>query len=343
MMAAKITLVILCLALSYGVPAKAQENFFSGKTIRIVVGSSPGGGYDYWARLLARYMSKYIRGNPEVVVQNMPGAGSLTATNYIYSVAKADGLTLGMPNQAVYMGQIVGDKEARFDIQKFNWIGSPDRNPNILYIRADTPYKSMDDVIKGKIAPKCGGSGREGSRLIFALDYLVGAKFDVVLGYQGGSQTDLAVERGEVVCRSVGLGAHFSREPFTLWHSKDFDRHLVQTGRKRDDRASDTPTLYELMDRYRTPEIGRQLATVLTAGENFGHPMIAPPGVSADRIKLLREAYANTVKDPALIANIKKQEYDFDPVAGEELQTLAKTVVNQPPQVIERLKQILGN
>jgi hypothetical protein len=163
------------------------------------------------------------------------------------------------------------------------------------------------------------------------------------LGYQGGSQTDLAIERGEVVCRSMGLGAHFSRQPFTLWHSKDFDRHLVQTGRRRDDRALDTPTLYELMDRYKTAELGRQLATVLTAGEDFGHPVIAPPGIPADRVKLLREAYANTLKDPALIADIKKQEYDFDPVSGEELQALAKTVINQPPQVIERLKKILGN
>jgi tripartite-type tricarboxylate transporter receptor subunit TctC len=106
-----------------------------------MVGSSPGGAYDYWARLLARHMVKYIRGSPEVVVQNMPGGGSLVATNYIYSVAKADGLTLGMPNQSVYMAQVVGDKEARFDAQKRNWIGSPARNPTVLYIRADTPYK----------------------------------------------------------------------------------------------------------------------------------------------------------------------------------------------------------
>jgi tripartite-type tricarboxylate transporter receptor subunit TctC len=288
-------------------------------------------------------MSKYIHGNPEVVVQNMPGGGSLVATNYVYNVAKPDGLTLGMPNQLVYMGQLVGDKEARFDVQKLNWIGSPDRNPTVLYIRADSPYKTMDDVIKAKTPPKCGGSGRDSASVILALEDLIGAKFEVVLGYQGGSQTDLAVERGEVVCRSMGLGAHFSRQPFTLWHSKDFDRHLMQTGRKRDDRAPDTPTLYELLDRYKATELGRQLATVITAGENFGHPMNAPPGLPADRVKLLREAYANTVKDPALVADIKKQEYDFDPVSGEELQTLARTVVNQPPQVIERLKKILGN
>ena len=333
----------LFLALFCFVPANAQDNFFAGKTIRIVVGSSPGGGYDYWARLLARHMPKYIHGNPEVVVQNMPGGGSLVATNYVYNVAKPDGLTLGMPNQLVYMGQLVSDKEARFDVQKLNWIGSPDRNPTVLYIRADSPYKTMDDVIKAKTPPKCGGSGRDSASVILALEDLIGARFEVVLGYQGGSQTDLAVERGEVVCRSMGLGAHFSRQPFTLWHSKDFDRHLMQTGRKRDDRSPDTPTLYELLDRYKTAELGRQLATVITAGENFGHPMNAPPGLPADRVKLLREAYANTVKDPALIADIKKQEYDFDPVSGEELQTLAKTVVNQPPQVIERLKKILGN
>jgi tripartite-type tricarboxylate transporter receptor subunit TctC len=273
----------------------------------------------------------------------MPGGGSLVATNYVYSVAKPDGLTVGMPNQLVYMGQVVGDKEARFDIQKFNWIGSPDRNPTVLFIRADTPYKSIDDVIKAKIPPKCGGSGRDSSSMIFALEDLVGAKFEVVLGYQGGSQTDLAIERGEVVCRSMGLGAHFSRQPFTLWHRKDFDRHLVQTGRKRDDRASDAPTIYELMDRYKTPDLGRRLAGVLTAGEDFGHPMMAPPGVPTERVKLLRDAYAKTLKDPELSADVKKQEYDFDPVSGEELQTLAKTVVNQPAQVIERLKKILGN
>ena len=339
----KLVISIAFLMLSYRDPANAQDNFFAGKTIRIVVGSSAGGGYDYWARVLARHMSKYISGNPEFVVQNMPGGSSLMATNYVYSVAKPDGLTLGMPNQLIFMGQVIGDKEARFDVQKFNWIGSPDRNTTVMYMRADTPYKSMDDVIKAKTPPKCGGSGRDSSSVIFALEELIGAKFDVVLGYQGGNQTDLAVERGEVVCRTMVLGVHFNRQPFTQWHEKNFDRHLVQMGRKRDDRAADTPTLYELMDRYKTTERGRQLATVLTAGENFGHPMIAPPGLPADRVKLLRAAYSQTLKDPALIADVKKQEFDFDPVSGEELQTLAKSVVNQPAAVIDRLKKILGN
>jgi tripartite-type tricarboxylate transporter receptor subunit TctC len=339
----KILVLIGWLILAWHDWGNAQDNFFTGKTIRIVVGSSPGGGYDYWARVLARYMPKYLPGNPEFIVQNMPGGSSLMAANYVYTVAKPDGLTVGMPNQLVFMGQVIGDKEARFDVQKFNWIGSPDRNTTIMYMRADAPYKSMEDVIKAKTPPKCGGSGRDSSSVIFALEELIGAKFEVVLGYQGGNQTDLAVERGEVVCRTMVLGVHFNRPPFIQWHEKNFDRHLVQMGHKRDERAPDTPTLYELMDRYKTNERGRQLATVLTAGENFGHPMVAPPGLPVDRIKLLRAAYANTLKDPALIADVKKQEYDFDPVTGEELQALAKSVVNQPAAVVDRLKKIFGN
>lgn len=324
--------------------AHAQStSFYQGKELRIVVGSSPGGGYDYWARLLARYMRKYLNGNPEIVVQNMPGGGSLVATNYVYGVAKPDGLTVGMPNQLVYLGQLASAKEAKFDIQKFNWIGSPDRNPTILYIRADTPYKTIDDVVNAKTPPKCGGSGRDSSSIIFALEDLIGARFEVVLGYQGGSQTDLAIERGEVVCRSMGLGAHFSRQPFTNWHAKKFDRHLLQTGQKRDDRAANTPTIYELMDHYKTNDLGRRLAAVLTAGENFGHPMMAPPGTPTVRVKTLRDAYQEALKDPELVAEIKKREYDFDPVPGEEIQNLANSVTNQPPQVIDQLKKILGN
>ena len=190
----------------------AQEGFFPERLFESSLGRAQGR-----LRLLGTasgpHMPKYIPGNPEVVVQNMPGGGSLVATNYVYSVAKPDGLTVGMPNQLVYMGQVVGDKEARFDVQKFNWIGSPDRNPTVLFIRADTPYKSIDDIIKAKIPPKCGGSGRDSSSMIFALEDLVGAKFEVVLGYQGGSQTDLAIEREKLSAARWASEHILSRQP----------------------------------------------------------------------------------------------------------------------------------
>ena len=316
------------------------STFYAGKTVSIITFDAVG-GYNIWARFLARHMPKYIPGNPNFVVQNMPGAASLIATNYVYNVAKPDGLTVGMPNQRIYMAQLLGDKETNFDIRKFNWIGSPDRNPSILYMRADALYKSIDDIIKAKNPPKCGGTGRESSSVILALEEILGAKFELVLGYSEARHVDLAVERGEVICRSIGLPAHFSREPFITWHAKDFDRHILQTGQQRDPRAPDTPTLFELMDRYGTREVNRRLSQVLTAGEDFGHPMMAPPGTPPDRVKVLREAYAKALKDPELISEAQKGQWDMDPVTGEELQELARQVVDQPTQVIEQVKRIL--
>ena len=321
--------------------AHAQNTtFYEGKTVRIVTFDSVG-GYNFLARLLARHLPKYISGNPNFIVQHMPGAGSVIATNYVSHVAKPDGLTVGMPNERVYLAQLLGDKEANFDMRKFNWIGSPDRNPSILYIRADAPYKSIDDIIKAKTPPKCGSTGLEGASVILALEEILGARFEVVLGYPEARQVDLAVERGEVICRFLGIAAHFNREPFINWHAKGFDRHILQTGQKRDGRAADTPTIFELMDRYGTREINRRLVQVLTAGEEFGHPMMAPPGTPPDRVKFLREAYAKALKDPELLAEAQKGQWDLDPVAGEELQELARQVVDQPPEVVEQTKRIL--
>lgn len=312
--------------------------FYEGKTVRIILGA--GGGYDFWARLLARHMPKYIPGNPNFVVQNMFGAGSVIASNYVYNIAKPDGLTVGMPNQALYMGEFVGNKEAKFQMRKFLWIGSPDRNPSILYIRADTPFRSVEDVRKAQIPPKCGATGWDTSSIIPASEETLGAKFDLVVGYQEANQVDLAVERGEVVCRMLGLTAHFSREPFLTWHTKGFDRHLLQTGRKRDGRAADIPTVYELMNQYKTAEINRRAVDVLTAGEDFGHPMMAPPGTPSELVKILRDAYAKALRDPELLAQAKKGQWVVEHVPGEELQALAERIMNQPPEVVQRIKKL---
>ena len=137
----------------------AQTPFYQGKQIRVVVGFTSGGFYDRWARLLSRYMPKYIPGNPEMIVQNMPGAGSVVATNYVYSVAKPDGLTIGFPSSGIYLDQLVGRSEVKFDIRKFSWIGTPVREPMILYMRSDAPYKSLADIRNAKEPPRCGATG----------------------------------------------------------------------------------------------------------------------------------------------------------------------------------------
>ena len=321
------------------------DQFFKGKTIRIMVGSTAGGFYDRWGRLFAKYMGKYIPGQPEIIVQNMTGAGSVVAANHVFNVAKPDGLTLVMPLNGVYIDQFVGRKEVQFDMRKFRFIGSPVTESIIFYMRADAPYKSIADVIKAKEPPKCGGSGTASSDFILSkvLEETVGAKFNTVLGYAGGTEIDLAVEKGEVVCRAHSMSAHFGREPFDTWHKRSFDRHIVQTSRKKDPRAADAPTLNELFEQYKVPANSRRLSQVLLAAGDFGRPMMVTPGTPADRVKILRDAYAKTLSDPEALDEAKKGRMDVDPATGEELETLVKEIFDSPPEVVERVKKILAN
>ena len=327
-------------------PAAAQAPpFYQGKTIRIVIGSSTGGGYDLWARVLARYYGKYIPGNPTILVQNMPGAASIVATNYLYNVAKPDGLTLGALLPATYFDQLVGRKEVQFDFAKIPWIGSPEQNDIIHYMRADSPYKSIDDIRKAKEPPRCGssGTGTTGFYIPRLLDEVLGTKHVVVAGYPGGSEIDLAVERGEVHCWSPLVATYFGREPYISWQKKNYVRVVVQFGVQRDPRLADVPTIYELMDHYKTPEAGKRLTRVILVAATLGRPIAVTPGIPAERLKLLRDAYQKTLKDPELIAETKRQRWDIDPLTGEEMEKLAKEVMAQPKDVIERMKWVLGN
>ncbi|MBI2992431.1 MAG: hypothetical protein HYY47_09910 [Deltaproteobacteria bacterium] len=341
----KAFLAFLCL-LSWSLPADGQAPFYQGKTIRVIVGTPPGNLYDQWARLIAAHLGKHIPGNPDFIVQNMPGAGHVVAANHLFTVAKPDGLTLiGSIIPSLYLNQLVGRKEIRFDWAKFSWIGSPARGASQMYMRADTPYKTIEDVRSAKEPPKCGATGVTGpdSYLPKLMQETVGARFSIVTGYPGGQDIDLGVERGEIHCRAFTIEAFFGREPYHTWRKKGFVRHLFQTGGKRDARLPDTPTVAELMEQYKTNEAGRRLATVLLAADAMGRPMLGPPGVPADRLKILREAYAKTMNDPQFQDEVKRRNYEFNPVNGEGLEATAKEITGQPPEIIERLKKVLGN
>jgi tripartite-type tricarboxylate transporter receptor subunit TctC len=327
-------------------PALGQsESFYKGKSVRVVVGSATGNFYDSWARLVARHWGKYIAGNPDVMVQNMPGAGSVTATNYVYNVAKPDGLTVVLPNNSIYIEQLVGRKEAQFDLRKFHWIGSASQDSIIFYMRADTPFKTVGDIIKAKQPPSCGGSGTTSSDYIVGkiLDLSLGAKINPVLGYPGGAEADLAVEKGEIVCRAHTLASHFGREPFNSWHKKGFDRHLLQSGRKRDARAAEAPTIYEILDEFKVTQNNRKVVQAMLSGGEFGRPFLVTPGTPADRVKALRESFVKVLKDPELLAEAKKARMDVDYTPAEELEALIKEVLDQPPEVVDQAKKLLGN
>jgi hypothetical protein len=174
------------------------------------------------------------------------------------------------------------------------------------------------------------------------LEDAIGAKFNVVSGYVAGSDIDLAVERGEVQCRAFTISTYFARKPFISWRKRNFVRVLYQTGGKRDMRLNDIPTFNELMEKYQTPDNIRQLFKVVVASDEFGRPVVAPPGVAPDKIKILREAFNKAVSDPALLMEADKRRLDMDPSTGEELDTLAKDVMTAPPPVVEKVKAFIG-
>lgn len=322
----------------------AQDSFYKGKQIRIIVGLSSGGGYDRAARLLARHMGKYIPGNPDIVVQNMPGAGSVTAANYVWGVAKPDGLTLLAPHNNFYLSQLSGQKEVRFDLPKFAWIGSLENDDMMIFARADAPFKSMSEVVRQKITPKCGSTGVGSSDYVMSkiLEETINAQIQHVTGYPGSSEIAIALERGEVQCMGLTISTYYGREPFLTWTKEKFVRFLAQSGRKRDPRVGDAPTIYELMDEFKTPPTKRRVAEAMLQGGEWARPLMAPPATPDDRVAILRAAYAKVAKDPALIAEAKKMRIEITPHTGEKLQAMAKDVMSQPPEVIAQIKKLFA-
>jgi tripartite-type tricarboxylate transporter receptor subunit TctC len=339
-----IAMMVIGLVLLSGAADATTHEFYKGKTIKIVVGFLAGDVYDLWARLYAQHMPKHIPGKPDIIVQNMTGAGSMIAANHVYSVAKPDGLTLGSALPALYFDQLIGRKEVQFDYAKFVWIGSPVQNEHQMYMRSDAPYKTIEDIRKATVPPKCGttGTGSTGYYIPKLMEDALGTKFNLVTGYQGGQDIDLAVERGELHCRAFTIEAFFAREPFLTWRKKGFVRNMVQSGRTRDPKLPDTPTIYELMDQYKTPEATRRLANVVLAAGALGRPLVATPGIPPERVTVLREAFNKMLKDPDFLAEIERRKYELQPVNGQDLEAMAKEVIAQPPDVIERMRKLLG-
>ncbi len=334
-------LLLVVLALSPA--ARAQVPFYQGKTIRIIVGLSAGGSADLFARLLGRYMGKHIAGDPQFVVQNMPGAGSLIAANYAYGVAKPDGLTIFSSPSSLYINQLTGSKEVQYDWSKFTWIGSSTRNEYLLVVRADSPYKSAADMRHPKEPAKCSATaaGSSGHVTLKLFEEALDLKLNVVTGYPGGNEQDLAIERGEVQCRAVTTAAFLGREPSITWQKNGFIRIIAQTPRKRNPKLGNIPTVFELMDEFKVPESSKRLANVILGTDEFGNwPFAGPPGIARDRVKILRTAFDASLQDPGFLDEAKKRSWAIEPIGGEELEKLAKEVIDQPPETIKRLRAI---
>jgi len=338
------SLVLALVACSLWISAGgAQEPFYQGKTVTIRVGFTAGGAFDVWARVIAQYMGKYIPGNPTIVVQNMTGGGSMVAANYVYSVAKPDGLTLGIVSPGIYIQQISGHQEVRFEWFKYSWIGSPEKTDRIFYIRADTPYRALEDLRNAVAPPKCGATGIGTAAYYFPrfLQEAFGLKLTMVPGYQGAADANLAIEKGEVQCWCGSVQAYFGSEPGRTWAKTGFVRVLTQGGQKRHPNLPEAPTVWELLDKHKISDVHKRVAKILVLPDEMGRPFFGPPGIPADRLKTLRDGFVKMMNDPDMIAEAKKRGLEPSTMTGEEVEALGRELGTLPPEVIRRLKPLL--
>jgi len=335
----RLLLPILVAAL-YAQLAQAQDGaaaFYKGKQINLIVGSSAGGGYDTYARLLARHLGKYIPGNPVIVPSNMPGAGSNAAAAHIYAVAPKDGTVIGAVQTAAVLDPLFGDKaRMKHDASKFIYLGSATVDYYVCVVRADAPVKSFQEALSREViigASQPGTSTRDFPAL---LNNAVGAKFRIVSGYPGTREITLAIEKGEV----QGL-CGFSWSSLSVqhpdWLQNGFIRVLVQEHDKGhpDVNRMGVPLA---VDFAKSPQ-DRQIMELIYSSEIFGRPYILPPGVPADRVATLRKAFMDALRDPELRAEGERLGLDLDPISGEELQKIAEKIYATPPDIVERAKQ----
>jgi tripartite-type tricarboxylate transporter receptor subunit TctC len=222
---------------------------------------------------------------------------------------------------------------------------TPERGGHLLFMRSDTPFKTLDDLRQTNDPPRCSatGVGSTGYDVPRLLDEAFGFKFRVISGYPGGAEQDLAMERNEVQCRAITIDGFFGREPFRTWITNGFVRILMQTEKKRHAKLPNVPTIFELMDQYKISDAKRRLVNSYLGIWGFGsRPIISTPGIPPDRLKILRDAFMKMFKDPEVLDEIKRRNWEAEPVPGDELEALAKDVVNQPPEIATALKRILS-
>jgi tripartite-type tricarboxylate transporter receptor subunit TctC len=332
--------VAACIVVLPAGRASAQDSvaqFFKGKQVTVIVGSSAGGGYDIYARLLARHMSKHIPGNPVMVTTNMPGAASNAAAAHVYNVAPKDGTVIGaLQNTAVLDSLLDEAKRTRHDASKFIYLGSATTDHYVCIARADAAVKSFKDLLAQELIIGASQPGTSTRDFPVLLNTMAGTKFRIVTGYPGTREITLAIEKGEVqgLCGFSWSSLSAQRPD---WIKTGFIRVLVQEHDKGH------PAINKLgvplaVDFAKTPE-NRQIMELIYSSETFGRPYMMPPGVPADRVTALRKAFMETMRDSELLAEAQKIGLDIDPISGEELQTLAEKIYATPAAIVEQAKQ----
>jgi tripartite-type tricarboxylate transporter receptor subunit TctC len=326
-------------ALAAASPAQADPlaDFYRGKTINLVVGTSPGNDYDFRGRLIARHMGRHIPGEPTIAPQNMPGAGGIKAANYMASIAPKDGTTVHMIMTNMMATQAMHLSGAEFDTRQFRWIGNTTSTPNVINSWHTSGITNIEQVKTKELVV---GAPNRTAGVIYPtlLNKLAGMRFKIVTGYPGGNEVNIAMERGEVLGRGSNSWASWkSTKPQWISEKKIFI--LVQVGLKRDPELADVPLLIELASNDRD----RKLMTFVSAETAISRALVTTPGVPAERLEALRRAFDATMKDPQFLADANKAQMDISPMTGEESQIIADQIANTPPDVIAYAHEILGD
>ncbi len=315
--------------------AQAPAGYYAGKTVKMIIGLGVGGGYDLWGRILARHLGRHLPGNPNVIAQNMEGAGSFRAANYFQSVAPRDGTVIGLLARDAALGPITGAPGAQFDPPSFTWLGTTALETNVCMAYKTAAVKNIRDLAERQLTVGENGPGTGTGTYPKALNALLGLKFRIVGGYSSSADVMLAMERGEVEGYCESLDSITVRRPD--WIPTKTVNILLQAGAHPHPDLKDVPYVPDLA---KSPE-DRTAIEFLYAGQGIGRPFIAPPGLPPERVKMLREAFDATMKDPEFIAEVRLRKLNLEPENGAYLERLIKKIYATPKPIVARIAALL--
>ena len=320
-------------------PATAQntEDFYRlHKQITIYVGFGPGSGYDQWARTVAHHIGKHIPGNPNLIIKNMPGAGSLVAANYVYNVAPKDGTALGAFSRNLPAQALIGRKGVKYDPRKFGWIGTPTIAGRVCAVLAATKISSINDVLTKQVMMGGTGPSTAPSFIPVVLNSLLGTKFKVIEGYRSSEDVHLAMERGEVsgICQSAAAINKLSSD----WVKSGKLRILFNLETTRNPQLKGVPSIFESIK----DEDNKKTLLFITSSTELGRPLVGPPGLPRARLAALRAAFDATMKDPAFLKVAERQKMEVIPKSGTELAALVTELYKISPTVVKKARALMA-
>jgi len=337
---------ILAIGLGLSGPAKAVDSYYAGKTLTVVVGYPPAGGYASYATIIARHLGQHIPGNPTVIVKHMPGAASIVAANHLFNVARPDGLTIGSVNMGnLYSTALARGDNVQYDLAKLDYIGNARSGNSVLFGRADT-YPTLDSIRAAKKPVVLGISQRGDGHHLFGVNMQegLGVPFSFIAGYGGGGEIDLALERKEIEVRVANLNSYLISRPD--WIKSGFVRPLVQSGTpdstgkiQRDPRIKDVPTVPELFPGNQRIQ---QIEDFSSVGDLLGLVYVATPGTPKDLLKILQDGFMATLTDPTFLEEAKGFSLEITPMSAQEVEAVVKRALQVSPEILDRIKSIKG-